>query len=246
MEARCLKVGELARSSGVSVRTLHYYDEIGLLRPSQQTATGHRLYSRADVVRLQQIRSLRSLGLPLKRIAAVLARPDHAPLEVLRAHAAQLRGRIQAETRLCQRLETAAARLEHSDSVSLTDLLETIQEINKMDKFNKYYTPEQLETLARRGEALGAEGMQKAQQDWAELIADVQQAVRDGVDPQSGQGRALAARWDALIDAFTGGDPGIRQSLGRIYQAEPDIVADHGYRPDPAVSGFIDAARQPG
>ena len=65
MEARCLKVGELARSSGVSVRTLHYYDEIGLLRPSQQTATGHRLYSRADVVRLQQIRSLRSLGLPL-------------------------------------------------------------------------------------------------------------------------------------------------------------------------------------
>jgi hypothetical protein len=112
-----------------------------------------------------------------------------------------------------------------------------------MDKFKKYYTPEQLQTLADRGEALGEDGMQKAQQDWVDLIADVQQAVEDGVDPQSGQGRSLAARWDALIEAFTGGDPGMRQSLARMYKAEPDIAADHGYRPDPALSGFIDAAR---
>ena len=115
-----------------------------------------------------------------------------------------------------------------------------------MDKFEKYYTPEQLETLARRGEALGEDGMQKAQQDWTDLIAAVQQAVQDGVDPKSEQGRSLAARWDALIEAFTGGDPGIRQSLARMYQAEPNIAADHGYRPDLALSGFIDAARNSG
>ncbi len=246
METSCLKVGELARRSGVSVRTLHYYDEIGLLRPSQQTVSGHRLYTRIDVARLQQIRSLRSLGLPLKEIATVLARPDHGPLDVLRAHAEQLRARVQAETRLCERLEAVAAKLELSDSVSLSDLLETIQEISTMDKFEKYYTPGQLKTLARRGEALGEDGMKKAQQDWTELIADVQQAVQNGVDPQSDQGRSLAARWDALIEAFTGGDPGIRQSLSRMYQAEPDIAADHGYRPDSALSGFIAAARKSG
>ena len=244
METRCLKIGELARRSGISVRTLHYYDQIGLLRPSQQTMSGYRLYSRVDVARLQQIRSLRSLGLPLKEIAAALARPEHAPVKVLRIHAERLRARIQAETLLCERLEAVAAKLELSNNVSLSDLLDTIQEISKMDKFEKHYTQEQLQTLARRGETLGEEGMQKAQQDWADLLADVQRAVQEGLDPKSEEGRSLAARWDALIEAFTGGDSGIRQSLARMYEAEPDIAADRGYRPDPALSGFIDAARK--
>lgn len=246
METSCLKVGELARRSGVSVRTLHYYDQIGLLQPSQQTVSGHRLYSQIDVARLQQIRSLRSLGLPLKRIAGVLTRPDHSPLEVLRTHAQQLRARVQAEARLCERLEAVASKLELSDSISLSDLLETIQEISNMDKFKKHYTPEQLKTLADRGEALGEDGMQEAQQDWTDLISDVQQAVQGGVDPASDQGRSLAARWDALIEAFTGGDSGIRQSLNRMYETEPDIAADNGYRPDPVVAEFIDAARRSG
>jgi DNA-binding transcriptional MerR regulator len=244
MEAHSLKIGELARRSGISVRTLHYYDQIGLLRPSQHTASGYRLYCRGDVARLQQIRSLRSLGLPLKEVAAALAQPRHSPVELLRAHAEQLRSRIRVETRLCERLEAAAAKLESQSGVSLSDLLETIQEITKMDKFEKYYTPEQMQTLARRGEALGEDGMRKAQQDWADLIAEVQQAVQVGLDPKSEEGRSLAARWDALIEAFTGGDPGIRESLARMYQAEPDIAAEHGYRPDPTLSGFLDAARE--
>lgn len=62
------KVGELAEQTGLSVRTLHYYDEIGLLTPSQRTASGHRLYAPGDVIRLQQIKSLRQLGFPLEEI----------------------------------------------------------------------------------------------------------------------------------------------------------------------------------
>ena len=60
------KVGELAARTGLSVRTLHYYDEVGLLPPSCRTDGGHRLYTAGDVVRLQQIRSLRALGFTLR------------------------------------------------------------------------------------------------------------------------------------------------------------------------------------
>ncbi|MCH7995122.1 MAG: MerR family transcriptional regulator, partial [Planctomycetes bacterium] len=62
------KVGELATQTGVSVRTLHDYDEIGLLSPSQRTGSGHRLYGADDVVRLQQIKSCRQLGFSLAEI----------------------------------------------------------------------------------------------------------------------------------------------------------------------------------
>ena len=71
-----LKVGDLARRTGLSVRTLHHYDEIGLLAPSRRTEAGHRLYAVAQVTRLQQIQSLRSLGFSLDEIRDCLARPE--------------------------------------------------------------------------------------------------------------------------------------------------------------------------
>ena len=70
------KVDELAKQTGLSVRTLHYYDEIGLLSPSQRTEAGHRLYTADDIVRLQQVKSLRHLGFTLKEIRDYLNRPD--------------------------------------------------------------------------------------------------------------------------------------------------------------------------
>ena len=77
-------VGELAKLTGVTVRTLHHYDEIGLVTPSQRTAAGYRLYGERDVMRLQQVLVHRELGLPLEQIAAVLDAPGFARAEALR------------------------------------------------------------------------------------------------------------------------------------------------------------------
>src|SRR5215475_14086692 len=91
-------VGELARLTGVTVRALHHYDDIGLIRPSQRTAAGYRLYHDADVYRLQQVLMFRELGLPLDEIAAAI---DEAGTreELLRQHREVLltkRARIDA------------------------------------------------------------------------------------------------------------------------------------------------------
>ena len=84
MGFEALKVGDLARRTGLTVRALHHYDEIGLLKPSLHTAAGHRLYATADVARLQQVLSLRQLGFSLEQVRDCLDRPGFSPLEVIR------------------------------------------------------------------------------------------------------------------------------------------------------------------
>src|SRR5947209_6282553 len=79
-------VGELAKLTGVTVRALHHYDEIGLVRPSQRSAAGYRLYDRDDVLRLQHVLLLREVGLPLDDIAAVLDDPSFDRARALRDH----------------------------------------------------------------------------------------------------------------------------------------------------------------
>src|SRR4051794_35675747 len=103
-----LKVGELARRTGLTVRTLHHYDEIGLLRPSLRTEAGPRLYTGGDVARLQQVLSLRQLGFSLEEVRGCLDREGFSPLEVIRLHVARLRGQIDLQRDLCDRLEGLA------------------------------------------------------------------------------------------------------------------------------------------
>src|SRR4249919_692279 len=91
MRFEALKVGELARRTGLTIRTLHHYDEIGLLKPSQHTDSGHRLYTADDVARLQQVISLRQLGFSLEQVHDCLTRAEFAPLEVIRLHVTRLR-----------------------------------------------------------------------------------------------------------------------------------------------------------
>src|SRR6516162_5015157 len=86
MSFEALKVGELAKRTGLTIRALHHYDEIGLLKPSLHTEAGHRLYTTADIARLQQVLSLSQLGFSLEEVRDCLDRPDFSPLETIRQH----------------------------------------------------------------------------------------------------------------------------------------------------------------
>src|SRR6266581_2937981 len=105
MRFEALKVGELARRTGLTVRALHHYDQIGLLKPSLHTESGYRLYTAADVARLQQVLSLRQLGFGLEEVRACLDRPGFSPQEVIGLHIARLREQVQWQQNLCVQLE---------------------------------------------------------------------------------------------------------------------------------------------
>src|SRR5437763_1302332 len=110
------KVGELAERTGLTVRTLHHYDAVGLLRPSDRTesvhGSGHRLYTAADVARLQQILSLKHLGFGLEQIREYLAQPDYDPRRVVRLHLERVRGQAAELKRLEDRLAALSEALE--------------------------------------------------------------------------------------------------------------------------------------
>jgi MerR family transcriptional regulator, thiopeptide resistance regulator len=217
------RIGELAGLAHVSVRTLRHYEAIGL-RPATRTEAGYRLYTAADVTRLYQILALRSLGLPLDEIgraldeeaglAAVLARQLEA-IERRMAADGDLRRRLRAL------IETCAADTQPTVA-QLTDTMEAIA------MSDRYYTREQQKTLARRREALGPDGIRASETAWADLIAEAEAERAAGTDPAAPRMQAIAGRWRELIERFTGGDPGIRESLGRVYRQEGVEKASRG------------------
>lgn len=217
MSTPSMKVGELASRTGLSVRTLHHYDDIGLLSPRRRTPSGHRIYGMDEVRRLQQIASLRHLGLSLDEIGTCLDRPDYSLDRVLELQVDRLRGEIVRQKRLVDLLESLRSRLNGRESVSLEDVTATIEGTLHHEK---YYTPDQREALERRAEELGTQRIREAGGTWADLFAAFRDAMSRDVDPASGEVRALAVRARALIGDFTGGDPGIEASLRRMYQEE--------------------------
>ncbi|MCA1728462.1 MAG: MerR family transcriptional regulator [Actinobacteria bacterium] len=218
-----LKVGELAKRTGLSVRALHYYDEIGLLSPSRRTGSGHRLYAAGDVARLQQIKSLRYLGFSLEEIRDYLERPDFSPRQVIESHLARLREQIEMQRKLCKRLEEISVRLSSTEDVSAEEFVLTMEAISMSERLEKYYTPEQLEALGRRRQELGEERIRAVEAEWSELIERVRAEMEAGTDPAGERVQRLAKRWMELVGEFTGGDPGIERSVGNMWQQEESI-----------------------
>ena len=215
--------------------TLHHYDEIGLLRPSRHTGAGYRLYTARDIARLQQVVSLRQIGLSLEEIRDCLDRPGFSPLEVIRLHVARLREQIELQRGLCERLEGLAAYFNSAGEVSADAFLAFLQTIEVMTMIENYYTPEQLESFRKRHEADPegtAELARQGQADWAELIAQYTAEMLKGTDPADPRVQALEKRRQALVNVVTGGDPAIEQNLKRLWMEQGDkLSAQFGYHP---------------
>lgn len=219
------RVGELARVAGVSVRTLRHYDAIGLLRPAQRSASGYREYTGEDVHRLYRVIALRRLGLSLEEIREAVESGSHELLGLVERQLSRVHDEIRVAEALRARLETLAEALRKHTAPPFAALLDVLE---VMAMTEKYYTPEQMADLERRAAELGPEGMRQAESAWATLIGEMDAARQRGDDPASPEVRALARRWQALIEQFTGGDPGIRASLQRMYQSEGPEAASRG------------------
>jgi DNA-binding transcriptional MerR regulator len=234
MTAQTYRIGELARIAGVTVSTLHHYDELGLLSPSERTHGGQRQYAGADVERLYRLLALRGLGLPLREIGPLLDRDD-AVAETVRRHLARVDQQLAALTRLRGRL----TRLLETGQASTERFLEALE---AMSMFEKYYTPEQMEQLEQRRRELGEDGIKAVENEWRELFAALRRHRLDGTDPADPAVQRLSRRAGELIRMFTGGDPGIEASLQRMYEQEGPQKASRGMA-DPEDLAYLDKAR---
>jgi DNA-binding transcriptional MerR regulator len=234
------KVGELAARTGMTVRALHHYDEIGLLEPSLRTPSGHRLYDRADVERLQQIQSLRLMGLSLDEVKRLLDGADRSPRQLIDLHLVQLREQIAMQLRLAERLTALA---DHMDTVGRVSLDELCQLIEAMTTMEKYFTTEQLEVLRDRRVSVGEQRMKEVQDEWAEIIPAVRRAMEQGVDATTPEMLAIARRWKALVEEFTGGDAQIAGAVRTMYEHEgPALQEKLGNVPTPEMFVYMSKA----
>ena len=229
----------LAKKTGLTVRTLHYYEEIGLLFPSSRSEKGYRLYGIEEVQRLQKILSLQQLGFSLEDIRLLLDEADYSLPRVLDMHLTRLQEQIRIQQELLTRLKTISERLCGEGDLSIEEF---IQSIRVMNMYENYYSPEQLEQLKNQGDALGKEGMSKAQSQWDELSNAFRAEMEKGTDPADEKVQALVAQMKQLIHAFTGGDPEIERSLGKMYEEEGPEKASRGVI-DKALFDYMGKAR---
>jgi MerR family transcriptional regulator, thiopeptide resistance regulator len=219
------RIGEVAAATGLTVRTLHHYDEIGLLAPSARSEAGYRLYGDDDVARLYRIVAFRRLGFALDEIGALLDGDGADPRAVIRAQLDRLDAEVALRSRLRARLTRLLGALDGANGAGADLFLDAIE---GMTMAEKYYTPEQLEQLEQRRTAMGAKGMRRAEADWAALIAEAEAERAAGTPPTDPRAQELAERWAALIAQFTGGDMGIHASLNTMYETEGAERASRG------------------
>ncbi len=213
------KIGELARRTGLTVRTLHHYDEIGLLRPAERSDGGHRVYDEAAVQRLYRIVSLRSLGFPLDAIARALDGDSFDPQAAVDDHIRRLEAQIADERRLVSRLERLRERLDADD------FLTTIERLTMSER---YYTPEQLDQLEQRRQDFGDDAIKDVEREWGEIFATLRAEMEAGTDPADPKLKPIAERGRELVAMFTGGDPGIKDSLNQMWANEDPEKLSHG------------------
>ena len=242
---RMYRASEFAALTGVTVRTLHHYDRAGLLRPPRRTGAGYRLYGASEFARLQRILTLKFIGLPLEEIRGLLDGRALDLAETLRLQRAALtRRRVQLDMalRAVREAEAVVARGPGAepDWNAFKKIVEVITMQHDTEWMKKYYTEEQLADLARRGTP---EVLERGRGEWQQLIAEVQQAAAEGLDPASERAQEMAARWERLIEEFTGGDPAIRENLRRLYADQANWPSTFQKPYPDEVGAFLGKAR---
>lgn len=197
-------VRRLAEMAGITVRTLHHYDELGLLRPSARTAAGYRLYGERDLLRLQQILFFRELDFPLEQVRRVLDDPRFDQVRALEQHRALLQLERQRLARLLTTIDKTIAKLTHTgvteDNMGLRD-----------EELWEGFSQEQIERYKRESrEQYGVEVVEASERRAKAMSKDQWQAVKD-------EGDAVTRGLAALMDR-PAADPEVQALIGRHYR----------------------------
>jgi len=238
-------VRQLARLAGVTVRTLHHYDQIGLLQPGARTAAGYRLYGQQDLLRLQQILLFRELDVPLGEIRAILDDPQFDLVQALRGHRQTLHARAARLETLLHTIDRTIATLTHSEEPPMLTVEELYEGFSKEDaeryrrEARANWGDEMVEATEQRAarmskaqwQAVGQQGEQATQ-----LMASLMDHAPD--DPAV---QAAIAQHHAWIENFYPAPAELYRGLGQMYVEHPEFRAFYE-NVRPGLANFMQAA----
>jgi MerR family transcriptional regulator, thiopeptide resistance regulator len=222
------------------MRTLRFYDQVGLLKPSRRSEAGYRLYQEADLTRLQQILALKFLGFSLTEIKAFLGASPVELHDALEQQRDMLQERRRQIDGVLEAVDTARLTIS-SDGQQWDSVVNVIRAIQMSQNDNwqsKYFTDEQrrvMDELSKGAYTLDAKAALDARPTWTEadqkrvdaqyaaLYDGVKQAVAAGEDPGGARGQELAAQAIGLIEAFTQGNPAVAAGLQKFWEAHEQL-----------------------
>jgi DNA-binding transcriptional MerR regulator len=205
MNRRVHRVSQLARLAGVTVRTLHHYDAIGLLAPSGRSASGHRLYTDVDLLRLQQILIGRALGLSLEQIRRMLDDPEFDYRATLERQRAELRNRADETAAMIRAVDAALATLSQRGDPTMNpeDLFEGFDpEEHREEAERRWGETDSYRESARRTSGYSPEDWASIKAEETDLMRALAERMRAGEPPEHQAALELAERHRLHIDRW--------------------------------------------
>jgi DNA-binding transcriptional MerR regulator len=235
-------VKQLSDLAGVSIRTLHYYDEIGLLKPDAYGENGYRYYGDGALLRLQQILFFRELDFSLAEIQAILARPDFNPLQALQVHRKTLQGRIERLERLVHTVDRTIYHLKGEAQMSNKEYYQGFSE-EKQKEYEQYvrqrWGDDSYESSARKWSALTAEEKKAYGTRGDALNRALAASMAKG--HQNPEVQTLIGQYRQHLSFFYEVTLEIYEGLGHGYNQHPDFIAFYdGYAP--GLAAFMEQA----
>jgi len=220
-----MKIGALAKEMGVSVRTLHHYDDIGLLSPSSRGESGHRIYDKSDILRLHHILSLKRLNLSLEEIRDIIGKCTAQIESLLDQNIESLETEIGQKKETLRTLQGTRQFLAHRDDVDLTGLTDIIKDISLSQK---YFSEGQLNVMDKREENLDKGEIRKILNDVPRMTADIGDAVRRKLSPSDPKVLALVKRWSEMAATLIGDENNeIVTTAKKIVAENPSVLERH-------------------
>lgn len=214
-----IQVGELAKRAGITVRTLHHYEQTGLLLPSARSAAGYRLYNLVDVQRLHMIQALAKAGLELAGIKDFLEQKTLTLPELLDAQIALLEKQMRSIDTLRDQLIALRAGLRADSEPDLESWLHTLE---LMNMFNRWFTKEELQQLPFASQS------EKNASIWAALVQEAQTLISQNTCEADPRAMDLATRWMERLEQDTAGKPEFLNRLNEMHSVEPQIREQTG------------------
>ena len=244
-----MTVSQVAEVSGVSVRTLHYYDAIGLLKPTDVGTNGYRYYDRPDLLRLQQILFYRQLGMSLDKVRNTLDAPGFELAGALLSHRKHLEDEIGRQHRLIQTIDDTIADLNGENEMSDADRFKGFApekqaeyEDSLVDRYG-HGAVERIETSRQRVGKMSKAQMQAIQDEGDQVNKDLVTAIENGSGADSADVQAMIARHHAWVSHFWTPDAAAYAGLGQLYLDHPDFRAFYG-KYDSRLVDFLAEAMQ--
>lgn len=237
-------IGNLSRLAGVSIRTLRYYDKLGLLKPSVRAESRYRYYGEDELLRLQQILFYKELDFPLKEIKAILDDPDFDVLKALKSHKAALKKRRGRIEKLLDTIDKTINKLEEGTMLKPEELYEGIPK-EKAEAWRNEAVEKWGEESVQNSETslrkMSKEDFKQLKDDFAANIRRL--AGMRNEDPESEAVQAEIAKHYRFIEKFWGRkpEPKAYKSLGQLYINDNRYTKVDG-KPNPKFAEFMSKA----